>query len=113
MKRLLTCALLCSAMLAGCVSAPTQPTLTETKAVEAKVIVSTPCVAAIPQPDTEFLSDKLLLTGSGSQVADQLWADHLERRDYIDKLVAALTGCMAPQSSSALQLPKLAGVPLQ
>jgi hypothetical protein len=106
--RLRICALLCSALLAGCVSAPSQPPIVETKAIEAKVEVSTPCVSALPQPDMEFLSDKALLTGTGSQVADQLWADHLERRDYIDKLLAALTGCMAPSGPS-----KLAGSPLK
>jgi hypothetical protein len=106
------CALLCSALVAGCAVAPAETPIIQTKAVEAKVIVSTPCVSAIPAaPD--LLSDKDLLTGSGKQVADQLWADHLEQRDYIGELVAALTGCVAPLSAAQSTLPQLVGVPLQ
>jgi hypothetical protein len=109
MTKLRICVLVCSALLAGCAVAPAEPPVIQTKAIEAKVIVSTPCVSAIPSaPD--LLSDRDLLTGTGKQVADQLWADHLEQRDYIGELVAALTGCMAPQSAEQSALPKLEGV---
>lgn len=100
MKKLLTSALLGSLLIAGCATAPAEPPVVVSKPVEAKVEVSTSCVSAIPQPDSDFLSDAILLTGSGSQVADNLWADHLERRDYIAKLVAALSGCVMSSANA-------------
>lgn len=111
MTKSLICALACSVILGGCAVTPAAPPVLETKAIEAKVIVSTPCVSAIPAaPD--LLSDRDLLTGTGKQVADQLWANHLEQRDYIGELVAALTGCVLPPAGQSV-LPTLGGLPLK
>jgi hypothetical protein len=93
-------AVLCSILLAACVTAPEQPPVMATQTVEVKQAVPVPCVDTIP-PAPAFLSDRALLTGSGAVVADQLWSDHLERRDYIDQLVAVLLKCKTPQGAAS------------
>lgn len=88
MPKLLAFALLCS--LAGC--ATTIPPVTIVKTVEVKVPVPVACISD-PLRAPAFLDDRTLLTGSGAQVFDKVWADHLARRDYIDELQALVDGC--------------------
>lgn len=94
-------AVLCSLLLVACAVAPEQPPVMNTQTVEVKQAVPVPCVDAIPAAPA-FLSDKALLTGSGAVVADQLWSDHIERRDYIDQLLAVLLKCKTPQGAASL-----------
>lgn len=109
MMRLLACALACSALQIGCAVGPTQPQVIVNKPVEAKIEVPVPCLSSLP-PTPAFQPERDLLTGSGSQVVDQLWIDHKLSHDYIGTLLAALTACVAPSTASTS---KLAGSPLQ
>lgn len=77
-------------------SAPVKPKAAiVAKPVTVDVAVAVPCLKNIPVNRDSFLSDRDLLAGSGAQVADNLWADHLGRRDYEDKLLAAIQACIA------------------
>lgn len=101
MKNWLICALACSlALLGGCATAPGPVTVATP--VVANVPVSVPCIQEVPQPSTSFLSDADLLAGSGSQVADKLWADHIARRDYITSLTSVLLACVAVPATAAV-----------
>lgn len=104
MKNFKSFALACSLAfaLSACGISPPQPApLMHTETVTVAKQVPVPCVDSIPQPAQPFLTDKALLTGSGAQVADQLWADHLEQKDYVGELLAVLQGCVKPQSLQA------------
>lgn len=96
MMKLLAFALACS--LAGCATAPAPVTIE--KPIEVKIPVAVPCVKGLPDQPV-FLDDRALLTGSGAQVFDRVWADHLARRDYIDELRAVLIGCARPIPDNA------------
>ncbi|WP_175787603.1 hypothetical protein [Burkholderia anthina] len=101
MKNWLICALACSlALLGGCATAPAPVTVATP--VEAKVPVPVPCIQEVPQPPAPFLSDADLLEGSGAQVADKLWADHIARRDYIASLTGVLLACVALPATAAV-----------
>lgn len=90
----LACALLCSLLVAcGVKHEDIKPVIVD-KPVTVDVAVAVPCLEKIPVSHVQFLSDLALLTGSGAQVADNLWADHLGRRDYENKLVAAIQACI-------------------
>lgn len=96
MLRSFAFALACS-LLAGCVGAPPKPAVIS-KPVVVKVAVPVPCIDKIP--DAPVLeSDRDLLAGSGAQVFDKVWADHLSRRDYQGVLLAALKACLAPPTA--------------
>lgn len=88
-------ALSCSLALAACDSAPVQPPVMDTQTITVTREVPVPCVSTLPVAPA-FQVDKDLLTGSGKQVADQLWIDHIERKDYEAQLVAVLIGCQKP-----------------
>lgn len=90
-------ALACS-LLVGC--APMQPKpAVITKPVEVDIAVAVPCLKKIPDSPA-FASDLELMTGSGAQVFDKVWADHLGRRDYEDTLIAAMLACLAPPAAA-------------
>lgn len=88
MKSLLLAPLL---LLAACATAPA----VIEKPVEVKVPVAIKCLQFAPDKPA-FLDDVDLLTGSGAQVFDRVWADHLARRDYEGELEAALGACIKP-----------------
>lgn len=88
MTKLLAFALACS--LSACASAPAPVTIE--KPIEVKIPVAVPCIKKVPDGPA-FLDDQALLAGSGAQVFDRVWADHLARRDYINELRAVLLGC--------------------
>lgn len=81
--------------LAACAIAPIQAPVMDTQTVTVKVEVPVPCVDSIPDAPL-FLADADLLAGSGSQAADHLWIDHIQRKDYIAQLLAVLLKCEAP-----------------
>lgn len=87
MTKLLAFALACS--LSACASAPP---VTIEKPIEVKIPIAEPCIKQVPDAPA-FLDDRALLDGSGAQVFDRVWADHLARRDYINELRAVLLGC--------------------
>ena len=93
-------ALSCSLVLAACAVAPVQPPVMDTRTVTVTQEVPVPCVTT-PPASPAFQSDRDLLSGSGKQVADQLWIDHIEREDYEAQLVAVLAGCQKPQAQPA------------
>lgn len=89
-------ALACSLLVAcGAKQQDVKPVIVD-KPVQVDVAVAVPCLKKIPLSSVDFLSDAALLTGSGAQVADNLWADHLGRRDYENKLISAIQACIAP-----------------
>lgn len=89
--------LACS-LLGGCVTAPIPPAIISNP-VEVKIPVPVPCVKQVPAAPT-LSDDKSLLTGSGAQVFDNVWADHLSRRNYEGELSAAIAGCVIPKKTS-------------
>lgn len=107
MKRLLTCALACSALLlAACAPAPTQPqavsavTHLETQVVQVPVPV--PCVASVPKPRLPLSTRRQLYgDGSGYQVVMRYDREISLRDSYEADLLAALQGCV----SAANRLP--------
>ncbi|RKP44695.1 hypothetical protein [Pararobbsia silviterrae] len=102
MKSLL-CALLCSAALAACASGPAiapAPVL-DVKVQTVDVPTPVACVDKVPDKPA-LLSDQDLLAGSGAQVVDQLWRDHVQRRDYEAVLEPIVSKCAAiPVAASA------------
>ena len=89
--------LACSLLMAGCSTTQPVPAVIS-RPVEVKIPVPVPCISAIPAgPD--FMTDRVLLQGSGAQVFDKVWADHKMRQDYEGELLAALTACIEPQKS--------------
>lgn len=98
MTKSLAFVLACSFLLAAC-AAPVVPPLMNTQTVEVKVPVPVPCVDAIPVGPT-ILTDKQLMSGSGAQVVDQLWIEHLQTRDYVARLVAVLIVCVRPTTAA-------------
>lgn len=97
MRKSLAFVLACS-LLAGCVGMQPKPAVIS-EPVVAKVAVPVPCITKIPDAPA-FASDKELLTGSGGQVFDKTWADHLMRRDYENVLIAVLEACVAPPAAA-------------
>jgi hypothetical protein len=71
----------------------------DTQTVEVKVAVPVPCIDSIP-PGPPVLSDKQLMSGSGAQVVDKLWIDHLQGKDYTARLVAVLLACIRPVTAA-------------
>jgi hypothetical protein len=97
MRKSLAFVLACS-LLAGCAGVPPKPAVVSLPVV-AKEAVAVSCVKEIPKAPT-FASDKDLLTGSGAQVFDKVWADRLSRRNYEDVLIAVLEACLAPPAAT-------------
>jgi len=96
MRNFIVFALACS-LLTACGVKHTMPKpIIVAKPVTVDVAIAVPCLKKIPTDKYKFLSDKDILTGSGAQQADNLWADHLERRDFGDKLLAAIQACLVP-----------------
>ena len=86
-------AIACSVALSACACAvPPSPPALDVKTITASVPVPVPCVDKVPDAP-QLLSDKNLMTGSGQQVIDQLWRDHLLQRDYIGELTPLVLGC--------------------
>ena len=94
-------ALACSLALAACGVAPAQAPVMNTQTVTVTAEVPVPCVDSIPA-SPEFQSDADLLSGTGSQVADKLWADHIEHKDYVADLLAVLMKCEKLPTQSAV-----------
>lgn len=89
------CALAFSLALVACAVAPAQPPVMDTQTLSVAKEVPVPCLNAadVPQPSQALLADKDLLSGTGSQVADKLWVDHMVRSDYIGDLLAVMLKC--------------------
>lgn len=83
--------LLCSA-LGGCVTTGEVPLAVISKPAKVSAPEPVPCLAA-PHKSPVFSTDKELLTGSGAQVFDKVWSDHLARRGYEHDLAASLAAC--------------------
>jgi hypothetical protein len=92
-------ALVCS-LLVACGAAPIKPAIIY-KTQDVDIAVAVPCLKKIPQQQKSFLSDQDLLSGSGAQVFDKVWADHLGRRDDEQKLLAAMQACIAPPANTS------------
>lgn len=90
-------ALACS-LLAGCASMQPKPAVIS-RPVEVKIAMPVSCITKIPDQPA-FSSDRDLLTGSGAQIFDKVWADHLSHRDYENILIAALEACLAPPAAA-------------
>ncbi len=106
MKSLLF-ALACSLALTNCLSAcgelaaaPPAPPVMDVKTVDVKIQTPVPCVKNRPVPPAA-VSDRDLLTGSGAQVFDKTWADHIEKGDYIAQLETIVSGCAALPAAAA------------
>lgn len=85
-------------LLAGCMGMQTKPAVIS-KPVVAKEAIAVSCIKEMPKAPA-FASDKDILAGSGAQVFDKLWADHLSHRDYENVLLAVLEACLAPSQSA-------------
>lgn len=84
------CAITCSALLAACAGPPAL----DVQTIKASVPVPVPCIDPSKVPAApDFLSDADLLTGTGEQVVDKLWRDHIERRDYDGLLSPIVQNC--------------------
>lgn len=97
--RSLAFVLVCSTTLVAC-AGPAPPPLMDTQTVQVKVAVPVPCIDALPAGPA-MLTDKQLMTGSGADVVDQLWIEHLQMRGYNAQLVAVLLACMKPIAPSS------------
>lgn len=95
-------AAVCSLVLGACAGMAPPPVM-NTQTVTVTKEVPVPCVESIPQPSQPLLSDKDLLSGSGSQVADKLWVDHKVQSDYIGDLLIVVTACSRLPQPAALK----------